>query len=171
MTQRFAVYAVVGVVLVAFLGSCSRSPLSGPPTLRVGHDQCAACGMIISEDRFAGALLVSREGDREYLVFDDIGCMLDHQHDGLKNADVIERYVHDYPSQAWVDARTSTYLLTDPKSLPTPMGSGIAAFSNPADAAAQQPSKGGRVLNWNELISARRVWMEERYGKPASKGG
>lgn len=171
MTQRFALHTVVGAVLVALLGSCSRSPLTGPPNLRVGHDECVACGMLISEVRSASAFLVARDGEREYLVFDDIGCMLDHQHDGLKNADVIERYVHDHPSQAWVDARTSTYLLTDPKSLPTPMGSGIAAFSNPADAAAQQSSKGGRVLNWNELISARRVWMEERYGKPASKGG
>lgn len=156
---------------LAILVSCSSSTLSGPPTLRVGRDECAACGMIINEARSACSILIESGGRREHLLFDDIGCMLDHERDGHIDATVCERHVRDYSSQAWIAAHTASYLMADSKLLLTPMGSGIASFADRADAASLQSSKPGRVLTWTELVPARQAWMEERYGKPSRPGG
>lgn len=170
MTHSIRPILMAAVLLMLAFSACSKAVLTGPPSLRLGRDECAECGMIVSEEKSSCALLLEASKLRSYAVYDDIGCMLDDERDGLGDRSVIERYVHDVESHQWVRAEQSYYLMADSKKLQTPMGSGIAAFAERPKADAAREQYGGRVLSWNELATARREWMEERYGKPAKQG-
>lgn len=155
---------VVAAVVFSPLAGC-RSELSGPPKLRLGRDGCGECGMLVNEDRCSSGLLVERGGRREHLLFDDIGCMIDSERWGLEDTLVIDRYVHDHGTRAWVRASEATFLFADRERLKTPMGSGIVAFAARADAEAAQRMYGGELLDLATLVEARRRWLEERFGK------
>ncbi|MCA9283850.1 MAG: nitrous oxide reductase accessory protein NosL [Phycisphaerales bacterium] len=118
--------------------SCRREVPIEPPSMRYGESICVECGMAISDERYAAAMLVRAPGDEiEALRFDDIGCMVDHELDN-DALDVLRRYVHDHDTRAWLDAEQAVYLRA--ASLRTPMASGLAAFRDraAADAAAAQ---------------------------------
>lgn len=158
MNRDLAIRLVACAALGA-LASCGSSPPSGPPQLRVGRDQCAECGMIISDERCSAALLVERGSRREYLMYDDIGCMLDDERTGL-DAAAIERYVHDHQTLAWISAESAAFVIADPAVVRTPMGSGLIAFAG--REAAMQGSPGAPVLDAPEAARARREWAEAR---------
>lgn len=147
---------------------CRRAPLTGPPQLRLGRDECIECGMIINEDRCSSAFLIEREGLREYVMFDDIGCMLDYQHEQGADIRIVEGFVHDHGSRAWVSRDAAAFLFADRIKIPTPMGSGIVAFAGHAEAERAQAELGGQIMDYKSLIPARRAWMEKLYGKPRS---
>jgi hypothetical protein len=126
--------------------------------------------MLISEDRCSSALLIERDGHREYLNYDDLGCMLDDEQEGLERSMVIDRFVRDYGTRAWVCADDATFLFTEDQSVHTPMGSGMVAFATMMAAEAARPKEAGTLHNYRSLQAARREWMEKRYGKPESKG-
>jgi copper chaperone NosL len=160
--------AGVGVLLAALLAilpSCERQALTGPPDLRLGRDECAACGMLINEDRCSSALLLRREGVAEHACFDDIGCMLDYEFD-TKGLEVLDRFLHDHPTRRWVNANAAIILYSDPDKVATPMGSGIIAFADRAAAEDAKTKFGGDLLDFAALVPARRAWMQQRYGKP-----
>lgn len=157
--------AILGAVMLA---GCGREPLSGPPELRLGRDECAECGMIINEDRCSSALLIEREGMREHIAFDDIGCMLDYEFENKGDLMIVQGFVHDHSTQAWVETNAASYLFADRERIPTPMGSGIVAFANQEGAEAAQAEFGGKLLGYAQLASARRAWVEALYGKPRS---
>ena len=149
---------------------CDRAELNGPPDLRVGRDECGECGMIINEDRCSCAFLIEREGVREHVMFDDIGCMLDFEHQSNEGVRIIDGFVRDHASRAWVPVDTAAFLMADREILKTPMGSGIVAFGTRADAQSLRETVGGEILDYQQLRPARRAWMEARFGKerPAS---
>lgn len=151
--------AAVGVLAV--LCSCGRDRPQGPPDLRLGRDECRECGMIINEDRSAAGLLLDQDGRIVPSLFDDIGCMLDLE-DKDPNARTVARYVHDYGQRTWLPAEDAVFLLSSETALPTPMGSGIAAFSHRSDAEAAQRARGGVLLDDAQVRIARRAWRKER---------
>ena len=164
MPRPWIIACIVGIAGAP--AGCDRGELAGPPTLHPGKDDCAECGMLINEDRCSSGLLIDRNGVREHIVFDDIGCMLEYEHakhDGVK---VIDRFVHDHKTKAWVASGTAFFLYADPEKLSTPMGSGIVAFADRAAAEQAQREFGGDVMDFTLLVPARRAWMEARYGKP-----
>lgn len=148
------------------LAGCARTEGDGPPRVRLGRDECRECGMIIAEERSAGALIVDRGGRRGAMLFDDIGCMLDAE----EKADlgVVRRFAHDYATKAWTSADTAVFVLADGEKLPTPMGSGIAAFANREGALKAREHSGGETLGYAELRAARRAQMKARYGERKS---
>lgn len=163
--NRLAFTSLLGLVLLSVSG-CNRAELAGPPDLRLGRDECKECGMLVSEDRCSSAMLVDLDGRRKHLLFDDIGCMLDMNPAKADITSVLEIYVHDYSTKAWVRSTDAQFLFTDPKSLHTPMGSGMVAFMHRADAEAAQKQYGGQILSYDQLHAARKQFMEQRYGKP-----
>jgi copper chaperone NosL len=163
MTRR----RFIALAASTLAAGCDRAPLTGPPELRVGRVECVECGMLVAEDRFCGASLVEHEGRREYVFFDDIGCMLDYEHDKQGRVRVLERYVRDYHTRAWVPGLDAAYVLADRESLRTPMGSGIAAFADRAAALALAAEHSGVVHDLASLAVARREWMWSRFGRPA----
>lgn len=83
--------------------------------------------MIIAETRFAAAF-VSENGDT--FKFDDIGCMRRFKeiHPSVSG----RRWVHDFISERWIGEKNA--YVVHSKDLATPMGYGLAAFSNREDA-------------------------------------
>ncbi|MEX2217562.1 MAG: nitrous oxide reductase accessory protein NosL [Phycisphaerales bacterium] len=148
-----------------FAASCGREPLSGPPDLRLAREECAECGMLIMEDRFSAAALVEHDGHRSYAFYDDIGCLLDHEH--AEGARVVQRLVHDAPSHRWIDAHTAAYLAANPEKLPTPMGTGIAAYDDREGAERAKAEHGGQMLDWAGIQAAR---LEHRRARGLTVG-
>lgn len=136
---------------MALLACCESSPLTGPPTLKPGRDECAECGMLVSDQRCAASLLVERGGRREHLVYDDIGCMLQAERDGASVGRVIERHVRDYSGDGWLEAGRAAFVRADPTAMPTPMGSGIVAFAGVEIARAEAGKRGGAVVEFAGL--------------------
>lgn len=162
--KRTGAALLIGLALS--LTGCADEPITGPPQLRLGRVECAECGMIVSEDRFSAAFLIDRRGRREHIAFDDIGCMLDHEreHDAADGLVILGRFVHDHDTRAWAEAGEASFLLAEPDRLPTPMGSGIAAFGSRESAEAAHATVGGVVMDYDELVVAREEWMRARYG-------
>lgn len=151
------------LTVVALHAGCAREPLSGPPDQQVGRDSCAECGMLIAEDRCAAAALVERRGRREHVHFDDIGCMLDALRDAEALGTVVELYVHDYESRDWALAENAAYLSASSSSaLRTPMGSGIVAFRDEADANEAAARLGGAVTDFAGVSAGREAWRASR---------
>lgn len=140
--------------------SCNRAAPAGPPELRLGRDECRECGMAIHEERCAAAIVIDRDGRRDSMLFDDIGCMLDIEREG--KVKVLGRYVHDHSSGAWTDAAAASFIATDGSQLRTPMGSGIAAFADRQGARKAQEHYGGEILDYDALGDWRRKQREDR---------
>lgn len=153
----------IGMLL---LSACSVEPLSGPPEVKLGRSECAACGMIISEERCSSALLVDLEGRREHRLYDDIGCMLDDEGDvGLEGV-VLQRFVHDHDTRAWVEANLATFVLVERDAIPTPMGSGIVAYATREAAERSVAANAGQTHDYPSAAVARRDWMHRRITRP-----
>jgi nitrous oxide reductase accessory protein NosL len=159
--MSFAVGEMATMVLGSLLAlnACQSEPLSGPPRLNLGRDECGGCGMIISEDRCSSALLIADEGERRYVVFDDIGCMLEYEPKS-PGAQIIARFVHDYNSRQWVAGQSAFYIRGTAGKLATPMGSGIIAFADKAAAESRRDEVGGVVTYYDGLREA------EQAGRP-----
>lgn len=141
------------------LSGCQLQPLSGPPTLHLGRDECAECGMLIIEDRSSCALLIEEDGHRAHLLFDDIGCLIDYRADHGQTA-IVDAFIHDHNSRTWGPAASATYLICD--ALSTPMGSGIVAFHAAAAAAELHRTCGGSLSDYDGLAAARQAWESAR---------
>lgn len=131
------------------LGGCGgQVDAALPPAITYGRDTCDRCGMIISDERFAAALVAA---DGSARLFDDAGEMLlSVTEAGL---DGQRAWVHDRNSAEWIDATTATYARGAPET--TPMGTGYVAFARREDAVAfaAQPGGAGQVLTWQEAIA------------------
>jgi copper chaperone NosL len=140
--------AVLFAISVALVG-CSKKIEQGPPVVHFGEDVCAACGMILSDERFAGAIVIHDEtGERQSYLYDDIGGMASDvtaRSTGSGN----EFFVHDYLSREWIDAAQAFFVRTD--ALSTPMAWGIAAFRSRSDAQKMIDEIGGDLLTWDEV--------------------
>lgn len=118
-----------------------------PPKIRYGSEPCSECHMLISDERFAGALLLK---SGLYEKFDDIGCLFKRLKSGHP-ADAEEIWVNDYTNQKWIRAHYAHYLVQ--KSVQTPMGYGILAFANEQDAMSFAAEPAQRVFKFDELQS------------------
>ncbi|MFT3685627.1 MAG: nitrous oxide reductase accessory protein NosL [Phycisphaerales bacterium] len=148
--------------LALSLSACTSDPLTGPLEPRIGRDECAECGMLISDGACASALLIEQNGSagqgdggggrgvKESVVFDDIGCMLDYL-PKTKGAHV-EHFVRDHAQRRWVAG--STAWIVAASGLHTPMGSGMVAFADRAAADRLAHESGGRVFPGASLLEA-----------------
>jgi copper chaperone NosL len=146
--QKAKVYLAFALSLV--LAACA--PSSGepkPPEIAYGRDICDACGMIISEARFAAATLTT---DGKTLKFDDAGEMFNYH---AKHPELSVRvwFVHDYNSQQWINGQAAFYVMA--KEIKSPMGTGVAAFSDKASADAFANRYGVKALTFDEIRAAK----------------
>jgi copper chaperone NosL len=145
LTRRALLVASALAPLV-LVGCGGQTSAQEPPTISYGRDVCQRCGMIISEERFAGAL-VTAGGDAA--LFDDVGeLVLTVQEEGLDNR---RAWAHDRGTGAWIDAVSASFVRGDAGA--TPMGTGVVAFAQRDDADAFTAEHGGSVMTWNEAIS------------------
>jgi copper chaperone NosL len=142
----------MAVLLAVTVSACapSRDPLS-PPDIGYGQDVCDRCGMIISDERFAAAMIVRTPSGTQARKFDDVGEMLAY---GAENPqfEVVRRYVHDYVSLEWIMADSATFVRSS--GLATPMGYGLVAFADASAADALAREIDGQVLTFDALRTA-----------------
>ena len=132
--------------LLITLAACSSSSGEAqPPEIHYGEDVCDACGMLISDAKFAAA---SVDQDGTAHKFDDIGDLVAYytQH---ADANVKAYFVHDYPSEKWLRAENA-YFVQSPQ-IQTPMAHGIAAYADRAAAEAAAQKYGVKVMAFDEL--------------------
>lgn len=120
-----------------------------PPKIHFGQDVCDKCAMIISDERFAGAIGMRKDGRVVYLLFDDVGEMLEFAPTGYTE---IAWYATDGMTREWLDAESSLFLRSD--KLMTPMGTGVGAYSSQDDAKRVQQEYGGTIMSFTEIRTA-----------------
>jgi copper chaperone NosL len=133
------------------LGGCGGAEDAGPPTVRYGHDLCAECNMILSDERFAASTVVQGPRGRTALLFDDYNCQANH---AAKHPDlvVLERWAHDHATRAWIPAEHAFFVHSE--QIRSPMASRLAAFAEASDAQAAAAELDGRVLGFESVASA-----------------
>jgi len=145
--------AAISLLALACVSACGDSAPTGPPEIRLGVDACDGCGMTIAETRYAAAALAEDGAERRMLKFDDIGCLALWEANA-SGATLRGRWVHDRPTEAWIDASTATF--SQIRELTTPMGSGIAAFKTASDAEVLVAERGGEKLSWDAVLARAR---------------
>jgi copper chaperone NosL len=139
---------ILSLLILFALSTCqSQVDLDQPPDIRYGEDVCERCNMIISEPRFAAAYYTA-EGDARR--FDDIGGMAiyhaEHQED------VAQFWVHDFQTEDWIIADQAFFVMSD--TLHTPMGYGVVAFSDQAQAENLVSEVGGMLMTFTEVMES-----------------
>jgi copper chaperone NosL len=137
------------IAAAALVGCEQQAEEITAPTVHFGQAMCAECSMIISDERFAGAIGLRRDGRVVHLLFDDVGEMLafdpgEHEQ--------IRWFATDATTRAWLDAETAFFLRSD--QLMTPMGTGVGAYATKEAATAAQQEHGGELLSFGDLWSA-----------------
>ena len=128
------------------LMSCGDAPTLDPPEVRWGQDVCAECGMILSDDRYAAAVVAIHDGQREVFLYDDVGEMLAHP---PKTGGDVRYWARDMRARGWIDATSAHYVRA--QSMHTPMGYGVAALTDPREAQKLRDETDGQVLTYAEL--------------------
>lgn len=143
--RTFLAGVIVGPILLA--GCSGESATAGPPEISYGRDTCDSCGMIVSDERYAGALVAT---DGTTRIFDDIGEMVETvRAEGLNGQ---HAWVHDWNSREWIDAASATFVRGEREA--TPMGSGLVAFAAKEDAEPFASEEESPLLTWAEVTEA-----------------
>lgn len=124
MMPRQTTLVQLAVFAAAMLPGCGRSSDDTPPIIRYGEQECDSCHMIISDDRYAAAIVIHAGGATRKLAFDDVGCLLAYSSDLAPDAKTVF-FVKDTESRDWLDLRSAH--LMQSTTHPTPMASGVGA--------------------------------------------
>ena len=89
---------------------------------------------------------MDKKGDE--CKFDDIGCMRLFIEKNKQTPLVF--WVHDFGSQEWIEG-DKAFFAHSPK-LMTPMGYGIAAFSNEDSSRQFLEENGGEAVSWEKML-------------------
>ncbi len=139
--------AAATLALTLGLAGCD----AGPKVIRYGQDECAECKMTLVDQHY-GAELVTAKG--KVFKFDDITCLLAFQgRDTVRLGSTAQLVVIDFNRpNTFLPAGQAVFLHHD--QLRTPMGGGLAAFSNETEleAARTQLGGGGRILRWPDVV-------------------
>lgn len=146
---RWFLFIVHCSLFIALAGCTSPSAEVKPPDIAYNEDICEACGMLISEARFASATV---EVNGTPHKFDDIGDLVQY-YSTRSAANVKAYFVHDYTSQQWIRAETA-YFIVSPKIM-TPMAHGVAAFTDKSAAEKMAASLSVKVLDFAQLKAAK----------------
>ena len=128
------------LIAAGLLSGCQPICANRPPAVRFGEEACAECRMIISDERFAAAVVTATG---EAFKFDDIGCLVEHE--ANQTASDSAYWVRDFRSREWLNAREATFVHSS--SIASPMGFGLAALA--AGEVSDGPA--GRRLRFHEL--------------------
>jgi copper chaperone NosL len=135
------IFLVLAVLLLIM--SCQVKPVP----IEYGYDQCDACKMIISDQRF-GSELITTKG--KVYKYDAIECLLPElKKQGRDHYKYV--LVSDYLNPgSLIDYYNATFVVC--KDIPSPMGGNLSAYSNFEDAGNQLKGLTGMILGSGELI-------------------
>lgn len=136
----------MGFVLVLAAG-CRQ----GPAPFALGEDRDDYCRMTISDARFAAQVVT---GTGKVYKFDSVECLRGFLHSGAVPGDEISRvWVTDAAHPGLLVPAAEAFFVRS-KSIRSPMGGGLMAFSAQADADALAREVDGDVMVWEALTTA-----------------
>lgn len=117
------------LLLALLTAACARPHPGDPPEIAIGRQECARCGMIISEERFSGGWI---DPEGATVAFDDVGELLA----AVEASPQLREgaWVRDFETSSWL--RLADAHLARAEGFATPMGTGWAAFSKRSEADA-----------------------------------
>lgn len=137
------------LVVMALLAGCGGPPPTGPVPITYGEDTCDICRMIISEAPFAAE---ARFAGGKVEKYDDVGCLAERLSRGGEAP--LGMWVADHATSGWIAAEKAHYVLSE--TLPTPMGSGVAAFTDRAAAEQFAPKNRGKLIGFEDVRRLKR---------------
>jgi copper chaperone NosL len=138
----------ITLAAATLLAAACGGRLDGAPEIVVDRSACSHCGMLVSEPVYAAAYQVTGAEPR---VFDDLGCLRDAARAERRDFRV---WVHDATSGAWMDGRSATFMWSP--QIRTPMGGGVLAYRDPADAERAARRFHGRIIrSFSSLVDTK----------------
>ncbi len=130
--------------LILILASCNVSP----EAINYNYDECAYCKMKISDIRFGAEIVTSKGKIHKY---DSAECLVRTYIEDEKK-DFAFVIVTDYSQpHKLIDAESATFMISENQ--PSPMGGNLSAYENKEHAEATVSEKGGKLLNFTELVN------------------
>lgn len=151
---------LAALIFTLFFSACSVD--DKPQGMNLGKDDCSACQMTIVNGQFACEFITEKG---KCFKFDDLSCLFNYiaQNDIDENK-ILKMYVGDYEHpENLIDLKSANLVLG--KDIASPMGGGVAAFSNRDHAAKYaQDTKSMLLTSWTVL--RKRGHLEELTGNP-----
>lgn len=135
------------LLVILLLAGCRVEP----KPIAYGEVNCTHCQMTVSDNRY-GAEMVNDKG--KPFFFDSAECLALYLHqnpDQVENAAYVLVTDFTKPNEL-IDARSANFIQS--KELPSPMGMFLTAVSDQATATKMLQEVGGRLLNWEEALTA-----------------
>jgi copper chaperone NosL len=107
---------------------------------------CAYCKMAISEKRYAAEAI---DYDGIAYKFDNAFCMTRFVAERKLRSRIGAWYIASYETRSWVDARKAAYAKS--AEIPSPMASGLAAFSAKTSATEFAAAHHGKTIAFEDL--------------------
>jgi copper chaperone NosL len=136
---------LIFILLASAAVSCSVAP----EPIHYGEDNCVLCQMTIMDHRY-GTEIVTTKG--KVFKFDSIECLVEYMlddHEKNEQFSLVLVTSFDQPGKL-IDAHESHVLQS--KSLPSPMGIYLTAFSDRGTAEGFREKAGGKIYEWESLL-------------------
>ena len=135
---------LISYVLILVFFGCNSDPVP----IEYGVDACHFCRMTIV-DKIHAAEVVTKKG--KVYKFDASECMINFMDEF--DTSTIKLYLsNNYTEpEVLIDATQATFLIS--RNVPSPMGGFLSAFRTKEDALKVKEQKGGKIYNWEELLS------------------
>ncbi len=140
-----SVLVILMSILMLSAPSCSRTDLSGPPTVLIGDSTCAECGMIISDERFATATVDEQDRGPISVLFDDFNCQMIYE-SKMSDLTILKRWSRDHSGLQWLNTESGWFAKSN--QIRSPMASGMAFFETRKDAQAFGQSINAEILSF-----------------------
>ena len=134
------------LLAIIFFVSCN----SQPEPIIVGKDQCSFCKMMVSDAKFGGEIVTTK--NKKY-KFDDMHCMLSFlKTKMIEENEVQDVYVANFSSNSHQLINIKTALLLQSNLLKSPMGGNVAAFETEPEMNKIKEEYKATVVSWSQLV-------------------
>ena len=145
MRSLFLLFSLPFLMLLLTSCEVKQQPIA------YGQANCQHCQMTVSDNRF-GSELVTKTGKAYF--FDSTECLMSYLQEKPEEAKKAELLlVSDFSKPGNLVAAEKAVFLQS-KNLPSPMGMFLSAYADEAAATSVKQEKGGRLLSWNEALTA-----------------
>lgn len=135
--------AAAAIVMAMMVSACGNK---GPEPINLNKDNCDFCQMTIAEEKFSCELITVK--GRVY-KFDDLSCLLEYK---TANPDPAVRsiYVADFLTPGSLLEQEKAFFIRG-EEIDSPMGGGIAAFSDKNTAMEYAGKFNAQLTDWSAL--------------------
>ena len=141
---------IAGTLAAPTLGALAACAATEPRPIAYGRDECAYCRMIVTDSRYAAALVTAKG---RTLAFDSVECLAsycaqDADGRGGTNPQSLRVSVYDHPGHL-VPAPRARFMRMG--GADGGMGTGLVAFRSDADARRLAPES--MTLGWDDVLA------------------